>query len=161
MTKAATALLLAGLILAIKNNQQGFEMNRNLPRGIRNNNPGNIERNNTNWQGMATDQTGDNRFIVFSSPVYGIRAMARILGNYQRLYGIDTVYGLIDRWAPAEDDNDTVAYAAHVADELGVSEFDSISVAEYLPELIPAMIKHENGIQPYNETTIRQGILLA
>jgi len=154
---ALPALALMALLLKSK---ETTEM-ETTPRGIRNNNPGNIERTSTQWQGMAHDQSGDDRFIVFSDPVFGIRAMARTLGNYQRLHGIDTVYGIINRWAPAEDDNDTVSYAAHVADQLGVSEFDSISISHYLPELIPAIIKHENGTQPYSDSTIQRGIALA
>ena len=48
------------------------------PRGIRNNNPGNIEHNGTNWQGMD-NPPHDGRFIRFVTPQYGIRAMARVL----------------------------------------------------------------------------------
>lgn len=151
---------LALIALALKQNK-GSEMGQETRRGIRNNNPGNIERNGTQWQGMAADQSGDDRFIVFSDPVFGIRAMARTLGNYQRLHGIDSVYGVINRWAPVDDDNDTVSYAAHVADQLAVSEFDSLNLQHYMPELIAAIIKHENGVQPYSMTTIKHGISLA
>lgn len=46
------------------------------PRGIRNNNPGNIRRNGDPWQGLAETQ-GDKEFFTFTTPVYGIRALAR------------------------------------------------------------------------------------
>lgn len=49
-----------------------------LPRGIRNKNPGNIKRNNTQWQGMQLIQN-DPEFVQFKHPKYGFRAMARIL----------------------------------------------------------------------------------
>ena len=47
-----------------------------LPRGIRNHNPGNIDKG-ADWEGLADDQSSDSRFCVFKDPVWGIRAMAR------------------------------------------------------------------------------------
>jgi len=38
-----------------------------IPRGIRNHNPGNIEKGDP-WQGLAADQSGDPRFAVFAAP---------------------------------------------------------------------------------------------
>ncbi|MDR8284944.1 hypothetical protein FPK77_25135, partial [Acinetobacter baumannii] len=57
-------------------------------RGIRNNNPGNLEASSSNpWVG----QTGsDGRFAKFETPEHGIRALGRNLISYQR-QGIDTV----------------------------------------------------------------------
>ena len=52
------------------------------PRGIRNNNPGNIRRNGDPWQGLAKEQN-DREFFTFKSAVYGIRALARLLITYQ------------------------------------------------------------------------------
>ena len=49
-------------------------MTTKQPRGIRNNNPGNIRRNGDPWQGLAKDQT-DREFFTFQSAVYGIRAL--------------------------------------------------------------------------------------
>jgi hypothetical protein len=84
------------------------------PRGIRNNNPGNIDRNTTKWQGMADDQSSDPRFVVFKTPQAGIRALAKILLTYQNHDGLKTVRGIIGRWAPAVENN-TSAYVAAVA----------------------------------------------
>lgn len=50
------------------------------PRGIRNNNPGNIRRSSDPWQGLAKEQI-DREFFKFKSSVYGIRALARLLGR--------------------------------------------------------------------------------
>ena len=134
-------------------------MTGGTPRGIRNNNPGNIERTSTKWDGMAPEQT-DTRFIQFVSPEYGIRAMARILNNYQRLYGLRTIEQIIGRWAPASE-NDTGAYVRHVANSLGIEPTTPIQVAERLPELVRLIIKHENGQQPYDDATIRRGVAMA
>ncbi len=129
----------------------------NYPRGIRNNNPGNI-RHGDNWRGIAEDQT-DRSFITFDSPEYGIRAMGKLLANYERLYGINTVAGLIDRWAPPIENN-TQAYINSVAQALGVSPNQPINVKESLGGLVPAIIKHENGMQPYSEDIINNGLAL-
>lgn len=59
-------------------------MNQIQPRGIRNNNPGNI-RWGENWQGLKKDgKERDSSFCVFESPEYGIRALAKILINYKK-----------------------------------------------------------------------------
>lgn len=133
-----------------------------IPRGIKNNNPGNIDRNATKWQGMAEDQSGDPRFIVFTAPEYGIRAIAKLLLTYGTKYGIDTVRGAIQRWAPPNE-NDTEAYIHHVCDRLGVTPEARVNLASpsVLVALVAAVIKHENGVQPYDETTIAKGVDLA
>jgi len=130
----------------------------NQPRGIRNNNPGNI-RHGDQWVGLATEQE-DPSFCSFIKPEYGIRAMGKILVNYQRRYGINTVRGIINRWAPPVE-NDTDAYVAHVADVVGVDPDEKVVVADVLAKLIPVIIKHENGQMPYSDEQIAKGIEMA
>lgn len=129
------------------------------PRGIRNNNPGNIEDSGTNWQGLD-EPRNDGRFLRFVDPIYGIRAMARVLDTYATKHNLNTVGGIIQRWAPSHENN-SAAYAAFVADRLGVRATDRIDVIERRPELIAAMIEMENGEQPYPSGTIEQGVALA
>lgn len=125
------------------------------PRGIRNHNPGNI-RAGDNWRGMVgTDDAG---FVVFDSPAYGIRAMQRILNSY-RARGVNTVRAIINTWAPPNENN-TSAYVDHVAKVLGVAP-DEILPVERDASLIAAIIKHENGAQPYSRAEIEQGRALA
>jgi hypothetical protein len=131
-------------------------------RGIRSNNPGNIDRNATKWQGMAADQSSDPRFIVFTDPKWGIRAIARLMLTYSNQYGLHTVRGLIGRWAPPSENN-TGAYVAAVAQNCGVGADDEIDVdssAIMLP-LVKAIILHENGSNPYPDSVIAEGIRLA
>jgi len=116
------------------------------PRGIRNNNPGNIERTGDAWRGMSADQGADERFVVFDAPVWGLRAMARILRKYIH-GGSDTIREIVGRWAPVNE-NDAGAYIAHVAQLMGVSPDTPISDAMLVP-LMQAITQHENGIQPY------------
>jgi hypothetical protein len=128
------------------------------PRGIRNNNPGNI-RHGAKWQGLAEVQK-DKDFCTFKSPEYGIRALARVLKTYKSRYGLNTVEGIINRYAP-QNENDTSAYIKHIVKELDISPSDEIELTDdELIVLIKAIIKHENGTQPYSTDVIRDGVLL-
>lgn len=123
------------------------------PRGIRNNNPGNIdwiENPSKRWRGMVRRETPEEggRFAVFDTPGNGVRAIAQELLLDERR-GIRTIAGLISNWAPSSENN-TVAYAKAVASSLGVESTDTIDVHVYLPRLVAAIIKHENGVQPYS-----------
>ena len=132
------------------------------PRGIRNNNPGNIDRTAERWQGMAADQSSDSRFVVFSAPVWGLRALAKVLLSYQRKHGLCTPAAIIGRWAPPVE-NDTGAYARQVAKALGVGVGDQIDLQqpETLQRILPAIVQHENGQQPYPATLIAEAVRLA
>jgi len=138
-------------------------MTTRTPRGIRNHNPGNIERTKpaTPWQGIASEQT-DDRFVVFKAPEWGIRAIARILISYQDKHGLNSVRRIINRWAPPVE-NDTASYVLSVAKRLNVNPDQSISVYEYdtMRTLVEAIIRHENGVQPYDEALIKKGLVLA
>lgn len=125
-------------------------------RGIRNNNPGNIRKSATVWAGQVPAALQkDASFVIFTAPEFGIRAMAKILSSYLAR-GVDTVESIIHTWAPPSE-NDTSAYVAAVLKDVGVKR---ISRAEF-PKLIAAMIKHENGVQPYSPDLIAKGISLA
>lgn len=127
-------------------------------RGIRNNNPGNIVRGTDVWEGEAADQSADPHFVVFTSPEWGIRAMARILRGYFN-QGLVTVSQVIGRWAPSSE-NDTSSYTQAVADAMGVDPEATLNLESDLPALIDAIIHQENGIQPYPPDLIAQGIAL-
>ncbi len=126
------------------------------PRGIRNCNPGNIERTTVRWKGMAADQSGDPRFIVFTAPEWGLRAIARILmGDWRE--GQNTIASLIQEWAPPHE-NDTAAYIAAVGKACGVDPYRPCNVPALLPKIIAAIVRHENGVQPYTAEQIQLGI---
>ena len=118
-------------------------------RSVRNNNPGNIERNQTTWQGMAEDQSADDRFAVFESPEMGVRAMARTLNTYNTQYGLNTIEGIVRRWAPPNE-NDTNAYIRFVSQRSGVAADKEINFGTEQDELnrvMRAMIEMEGGPQ--------------
>ena len=133
-----------------------------IPRGIRNHNPGNIDRTAERWQGMAADQSSDKRFVVFDAPVWGLRALAKVLLSYQRKHGLRTPAAIIGRWAPPVE-NDTGAYARQVAKALGVGVNDQIDLqqARMLERILPAIVQHENGQQPYPAALIAEAVRLA
>lgn len=131
-------------------------------RGIRNNNPGNIDRNATEWQGMADDQSTDPRFIVFKTPEYGIRALAKTLLAYQSQHGLNTIKGIINRWAPPVENN-TDAYVKAVAVDCGVKPDDRIILdrVAIMKPLVNAIIAHECSGYVYPDTVIMAGLHLA
>ena len=104
----------------------------------------------------------DPEFIVFDTPEMGIRALAKVLLNYRRKHGLKTVRGIIGRWAPPNE-NDTLAYAKAVAKALGVTVDQPIDMEDrdVMQTLVTAIIRHENGEQPYSHGTIRDAIALA
>ena len=134
---------------------------RALARGIRNHNPGNLRRSSDPWQGLAAEQT-DAEFFQFASAKWGIRALARTLIAYQDRVGLKTIQQMIGRWAPPNE-NDTGAYVRAVAASVGVGEDDEIDVHDYaiLRPLTLAIIRHENGHQPYTDAEIDAGLVLA
>lgn len=140
------------------------------PRGIRNNNPGNLRRDDTPWQGLADDQT-DPEFFIFRAPEWGIRAMCRVLITYSDKHRITRLPTAIKRWAPTkgkaqdgrEYTQDTDSYIAHVARLTGLPTDSPIDLTSYdvLHRLVPAIIAHECGQQPYSKRLIDRGLELA
>jgi hypothetical protein len=134
-------------------------------RGIRNNNPGNIREgagDRTVWFGeRVTDDDPD--FEEFTTPEAGIRAMVKVLRNYQSKYGLRNACEIINRWAPAKDHNNTTAYIKAVCDDMGVGQDDYLDLWDYstIRSLVVAIIQHENGSMPYSDAVIAEGIMAA
>ncbi|MCG7781006.1 hypothetical protein [Lelliottia amnigena] len=129
-------------------------------RGIRNNNPGNLEFSKSNpWSGQTGD---DGRFAKFETPEHGIRALGRNLLSYQR-QGIDTVSDIINRWAPPSDNNNTDAYIKAVCAQLGITADQQLDASnpDTLKALCAAIIHHENGSQPYSDQQLATGVSAA
>lgn len=129
-----------------------------LPRGLRNNNAGNIRDNSANnWLG----QTGvdDKGFVIFDTHENGIRAMGKVLDSYARR-GIRSVQGIISTYAPSTE-NQTDEYINSVSKNLGINETTFISRENGdFPALVAAMILHENGQQPFTEEFITGALAL-
>ncbi|MBF0095443.1 MAG: structural protein [Alphaproteobacteria bacterium] len=126
-------------------------------RGLKNHNPGNLRHNpKIPWQGLiGPDKKG---FCLFDRDENGIRAMVIDLHtdyvrDHQR-----SVLSLIAEYAPPVENN-TKAYATYVADRLGVNPLDEITFDRRVATaLVDAIIKMENGIQPYPAEIIAAGV---
>lgn len=93
-------------------------------RGFRNCNPLNIRNSNSyKWEGQI-GQDSEN-FCIFKSMVYGVRAAFGLLRSYNHNHKIDTIRGIISRWAPPSENN-TESYILHVAAAAGISPDERI-----------------------------------
>ncbi|MGE0718409.1 MAG: structural protein [Alphaproteobacteria bacterium] len=140
-------------------------------RGERNNNPLNVRWDGrTEWRGqdpirrsdrsLKTD--GTHGFVVFVEPVWGLRAAARTLWNYQNKHGLDTVAKIVGRWAPPNE-NETKSYVKRVAKEMGVSPVEPVDLRDrkLMIDLLRAMIRVECGRVIYSDDAIRAGVEIA
>lgn len=136
----------------------------NLPRGIRNNNPGNIRVTGIAWDGEveSLNPTDDETvFEEFRRPWWGIRALAVNLRTYQRKHGCRTLREIISRWAPGHE-NPTDAYMKHVARAVGATPDDALDLSDYftMRNLVAGIIEFENGKNPYS-WEVESGLILA
>lgn len=137
-------------------------MNARRSRGYRNRNPGNIEYTSRNrWRGQIGPEPA-GRFAVFESHALGIRALAVLLRNYQRKHGLRTIRQVVERWAPAFE-NDVDAYVRAVANRTGFLPRKALDLetSAHLTPLVAAIIHHELGGQPYSDAQIADGVALA
>jgi hypothetical protein len=124
------------------------------PRGFRNGNPGNIDFAPENkWQGQVGRELRESggpafrpRFAVFQSAMWGIRAGFRLLITYQDRYGLNTIAGIVPKWAPPGE-NDTAAYIERMEKLTGFKadqELDMHTFEDAVP-LLKAKVLHELG----------------
>lgn len=127
-----------------------------MPRGLRNNNPGNIRKTPKLWQGMAKQQT-DPHFVCFETMAYGYRALFKVLHTYITKYKLTTVPAILHRYAP-NNENNTNAYIRSVLNEIGETE-DTVIVAtdeKQMKALAKAITRVENG-RSWFDTDIDEG----
>jgi hypothetical protein len=115
-------------------------------RGEQNRNPGNIEHDGTQWQGLANDCSLDDKLCVFTDVLYGVRAVANVLLSYQRVHGLKTVRQIIDRWAMSKPSY-TDSSASFFASRVGCSPDADLELEHpaVLSAMVRAIIQHENG----------------
>lgn len=117
-----------------------------MSRGLKNNNPGNIRLSAIRYQGETA--SSDAAFKRFESAAWGYRAMFVLLYTYQLKHGLNTLRGMIGRYAPPCE-NDTARYVNFVAYRAGISAdqpLDTLSRAQMLP-VVCAMSRMENGVE--------------
>lgn len=134
---------------------KSFLGRNDLPRGIRNNNPGNLVYTSETWLGKVPlsqnkDWTGSptnvvRKFEQFTSITYGIRAKMRDIITDVNRKGLSSITSLINEFAPPFENN-TALYISVVANALGVSPLATISLTKQtLIALCKAIAKMENG----------------
>jgi hypothetical protein len=113
----------------------------NEPRGIRNNNP-------LNLKGYShPGQVGsDGDFAQFATPADGRAAADANLLAYHRKHGINTVAGVVGRWAPPSE-NDTQGYISQVAQATGFAPNAPLDLEDpsVRGKLLDAMQARETG----------------
>lgn len=131
-----------------------------IPRGIRNNNPGNIRKSSTKWKGEIGGDDSD--FVTFITATMGIRALVKTVQTYQRKHGLSSIRRIIARWAPSNE-NDTDAYIAFVAKVVGTGADENLdpNSLQVQTALARAIITQENGVCPYSEAELTDGARLA
>lgn len=157
------ALLVVVLLIVASTGAKGNTQKLNIkakdcriPRGLRNNNPGNIRYSSANdWRGKVpydrnTDyscETGEvvKAFEQFVEFKYGIRAMIVLLKNYIS-GGHNTIRKLVSKYAPSSE-NQTAKYVDFVATNTSIDP-DQILTGGFgeLRKIVQAMAYKENGI---------------
>ena len=123
---------------------------RSLSRAERNRNPGNIRRSGVRYRGERRPSI-DPSFKEFESDERGYRAMFVLMESYRRRYAIDTLRGIVSRWAPPTE-NDTEGYIRFVSERTAIE-----SDAQLLPRdvrlraIAEAMSRFERGHEPSPE----------
>lgn len=117
-----------------------------MSRGLDNNNPGNIRQAAVRYRGEVRPSR-DPDFKEFQSVEWGYRAIFVLLDTYRRRYGLDTLRGMISRWAPPSE-NHTDVYIRAVADDTGIDPDEPLDTRD--PKtMIPvaaAISRVENGV---------------
>lgn len=112
--------------------------------GFRNNNPGNIR-----------GKTGEGGFAHYSSMGNGLKAMGGLISTYDRKYGLDTIDGIENRYAPRSENN-TEAAIERIEHQTGWKRNQHIDLRlpENIAKLEQAMINVEQGQQPFTREEI-------
>lgn len=141
---------------------QAYASDPKAPRGIRNNNPGNLQQSDVQWEGKTAST--DPRYESFATPEAGIRALA-LNAQHLQANGAQTVTDLISKWAPASENGQakTQAYIGAVAQAMGVSPTDNVNLQDpaTLTAFTNAVIAHENGANPYRPEQVQTGVAAA
>ena len=160
-TLGITALFVALIPKKIaKNEVKSFLGNKNLPRGIRNNNPGNLIISNIDWCGkIPASKNTDGHFEQFENFPYGIRAMMMDI-KHDINAGKNTLQKLITAYAPPSE-NDTEAYIKFMESKTGWNRLQPlIPTNENLGTIAKAIAIQENGIDVITPSDLSQAIAL-
>ena len=129
--------------------------NKQTPRGLRNNNPGNIRISGVKYKGEI--KSLDSAFKQFESIEYGYRAVFMLLHTYNKKYSINTIEGMINRYAPSCE-NHTDKYINVICENIGIAKnakIDTTDISCMVP-VVCVISFIENGINA-NEDEVQRG----
>lgn len=113
-----------------------------LTRGVRNKNPMNIVALSSKNPWLGQIGRDDQYHAVFETFEHGLRAGYITLKNYYEKRNIRTLHGITSRFC----EGDAVKYAKFIGEQLGgISPYEEIDVMRYMPEIMKAMVRYENG----------------
>lgn len=123
-----------------------FRADPNLPRGLRNNNPGNLVKTAIKWIGKVPHSlNSDTRFEQFIDVEHGLRAMMLDIYNDFKTKGLNTLFTLMNEYAPPFENN-TENYIRILGSATGLGPHDKIPYnAEVFKKIVRAIVKVENG----------------
>lgn len=144
---------------SLKSVDNTYDAYGTMPRGIRNNNPGNL---NYAGQAGATLEGGEGgRFAVFESMQHGVAALYKQLQLYFKR-GINTLSSIVKTYAPASDNNNVDAYISALTKATGKSANEVLDSGDTatIARLMKGIVDHENGKGYISSSDIMGGIQL-
>lgn len=138
---------LESVILFMESNNLPLMSIKKMTVGIQNKNPMNVYAmpESNKWDGQIGKD--DRGHAIFASFEYGLRAGAKVLINYHKK-GINTIDGLINAYCTGNQK----VYKSFLSRQLGVPSTRKISLLEYLPQLMKAIVRFENGYDVFPDT---------
>lgn len=121
------------------------------PRGIRNNNPGNLRT----WG----DTPRVDGFARFATPEAGLAAMIKNLQVQQSKHGLNTIAGIIGKWAPSSE-NETGSYVNSIVKQTGFGAHQPLDLTDKrtVAPLISSMIRHEGNSAGYSKDMVDKAV---
>lgn len=144
-----------GISINLDEEPEQHAQSASAPRGIRNNNPGNL--NYVGQNGATLENHATPRFARFNSAFEGFAALGKQIkayyngtskaAGYQKLQSVEDI---ISRFAPASENN-TQGYINKLSKMLGVGRGDSLNIQDpqVLATLMNGITQIENGKNPY------------
>lgn len=117
-----------------------------MSRGLANCNPGNIRLSRVRYKGEVRPSR-DPAFRQFETLAWGYRAIFVLLDTYRTRHGLDTIRGMISRWAPPAE-NRTETYVRAVAEAVGIPADRPLDTRDRttMLRMAAAISRVENGI---------------
>lgn len=144
-----------GISINLDEKPEQHAQSASAPRGIRNNNPGNL--NYVGQNGATLENHATPRFARFNSAFEGFAALGKQIkayyngtskaAGYKKLQSVEDI---ISRFAPASENN-TQGYIDKLSKMLGVGRGDSLNIQDpkVLATLMNGITQIENGKNPY------------